>query len=159
MTVDGQEALFIPAGGGQAIQINQQTGQPIQVQQAPQAQQIQLGQGGQIQLGQGQQIQLGAGGVQLAGGQVLGQVFTVPKQDNVQQTFITPQGQQIQLGQQQQPQQTFVTPQGQIIRAPANMIPASNFPQTQTVQLPNGQTVQVNRVADHTNIRSNIPPF
>ncbi|XP_063704871.1 transcription factor Sp4-like [Culicoides brevitarsis] len=100
VTVDGQEALFIPATG----------------------QQIQLGQAGQqIQLaGQhGQQIQLGQ-----AGGQPI---------------HINQAG-QIQLGQQPQ-QQTFITPQGQIIRAPNVMAPQNLM--AQTVQLPNGQTVQV----------------
>lgn len=125
MTVDGQEALFIPAGGGQAIQLNQQPGQ-----------QIQLGQGQQIQIGPGGSIQLGGGQVQLANNQVLGQVFTVPKSE--QPTFISPQG-QIQLGQSHP--QTFMTPSGQFLRAPTNLMTASNFPQT--VQLPNGQSVQV----------------
>lgn len=115
MTVDGQEALFIPAGGGQTI-INQH--------------------GQQIQLAPG-----GAGSVQLGGGQVLGQVFTVPKSDGTQPTFITPQGTPIQFSQPQQATQAFVTPSGQIIRAPvSNMMP-------QTVQLPNGQTVQVGSAA------------
>lgn len=135
MTVDGQEAYFIPAGSGQTIQLNQ-------------INQMAAAQGGQ-------QIQIGPNG----------QIYAMPKQEpgtSLQSivnaagptTFITPSGQIAQIAG-QQPQQTFVTPTGQIIRAPANMIPAANFiPQavqfpmaTQTipVQVPislgNGQTV------------------
>uniref|UniRef100_A0A336LRV1 CSON012507 protein n=1 Tax=Culicoides sonorensis TaxID=179676 RepID=A0A336LRV1_CULSO len=90
VTVDGQEAIYIPAGG----------------------QQIQLGQAG------AQQLQLGQSGAQ-------------PIHIN--------QAGQIQLGQ----QQAFLAPNGQIIRAPPNMMQSNLIPQTQTVQLPNGQTVQV----------------